>query len=353
MISNKLRGSILLGLATFFSVSFGVVNADYCCKWDCCDESCAQLRHAQPCCDDCGFFAGCDLLVWNTCSSDHDFAVDTDIDTAGGPQVDGKEYHTDFDWDTGFRAMLGYRLGCDGWDVRAVYTYFHNSGDRSISNKSGLELGSTIATPAIRTGRNNYEKATAKNNIDFDSLDLVVSRPFCISQSMIMRPYFGLRDLILSQKEKYHYDDVSAGDELDIDWRGRTEAAGLHAGVEWNMHLCDCFSLYANSGGSVLAAWNNHGSIHQVSTGFDDSDVKIKGGPDCAGISAYHMAAGFNWETQICDWCITMNLGYEFNHWFNLPELRRFHDAEGDASASAGSRDILLHGVTLNANMYF
>ncbi len=349
---NNLRKTTLLGFITLLTVVFSSASADNFSRWDCCSKGC-HLSPAQPCCDDCGFFAGGDFLWWKACSSDHDFAVDTDINPSGGPQVDGKEYHVDFDWDSGFRATLGYRLGYDGWDVRAVYTYFHNSGDRSISNKDGLELGSTIATPSIRTGRDHFEKATAKINLDFDLLDFVASRPFCISKTMIMRPYFGPRALILSQKEKYHYDDVSTGNELDIDWRGRTEAAGLLAGVEWNMHLCDGFSLYANSAGSVLATWNNHGTIHQVSKGFDDSDFKIKGSVDCAGIPAYHIAAGFNWETQICDWCFDLNLGYEFNHWFNLPEPRRFHDAESDASASSGSREMLLHGVTLNANVYF
>lgn len=214
----------------------------------------------------------------------------------------------------------------------------------------------------------NAEKASASNSLDYDVLDVHISRPFCISETLIARPYFGIRALWMNQTLRAKYiggesngespgligEDVPRKVKFNSDWEG----AGLHAGMESNVHLCSYFSLYGNVSGSILAGRN---SSHNKQTGFDSGDeesnkkilLDIKE-REYTALPGYHIGGGLNWETEWCDRCFVINVGYEMTQWLHTPQIRRYNGEEGSVgSTSANSGNILLHGLTVNVDLYF
>lgn len=345
MSSNNLRLSLLLGLIAFFNMNFGMIDAGNCSRWDCCDTRC-QLPSAQPCCDDCGFFAGADLLIWTTYQNELDYAVDS-VDGTGLP--DGKNHFVDYDWDVGYRITAGYRWGCDGWDVRAVYTYFHNKGSNSASADNGDDLKASLFHPEI--GDDDAEDAKARVSIDYDVLDFLFSRPYFVSCTHIVRPFFGLRALWLNNKLHVTYEGENFGTGSGagiVDWKADWEGAGLHAGIEYNLHFNKCLTFYSNFAGSLLAGENRSRLKHLG--GSDEVDVKEK---QCTGLPGYQLSSGITYETMWCDYCFVLNAGYEMTHWFNLPQVRHYDDKNQGSSTTGSHGQILNHGVTINANVYF
>lgn len=381
ILHNKVWTLLLFGLIIMFTTVTGIANAQ-CSRWDCCDQ-CPKLQPVQPCCDGCGFFFGADLLIWTTYETNLDYAVDGAdnnfyspelIETGGlGP---GKMHFMDYDWDTGYRIALGYRFGCDGWDSRAVYTYFHSKAhgstkgrDLSGEERSDFQLLEATLLNSQADLTIDAEKAEADKSIDYDLLDVLLSRPFCLCETVITRPFFGVRALWLNQtlRAKYKGGGVSseASSQLSSDenprkvnWDSDWAGAGLHAGMETNIHLCNCFSLYGTIAGSILAGRNNSRSKH---TGFQESgsndteqlvlDIKEK---EWTAMPGFNLAAGLTWETQWCDICYLFNVGYEFFQWIQTPQIRRYGAAtKSVSSTSANSGSLLMHGATINASIYF
>lgn len=382
MIQYKKIWSFLSGLVIMFTTVTGVANAQ-CCRWDCCAQ-CPQLQPIQPCCDDCGFFFGADFLFWTTYETNLDYAVDGAPDLESPEEIisigglgPGKMHFMDYDWDTGYRIVLGYRFGCDGWDGRAVYTYFHNKAhgrakgkDLSGQQRSDLQLLEATLLNAQAKVTVDAEEAHADKSLDYDLLDVLFSRPFCLGKTVISRPFFGVRALWLNQtlRAKYEGGGISseASSQLSSDinprkvkWGSDWAGAGLHAGMETNVHLGNCFSLYGTFGGTILAGRNNS---RNKQTGFQESDssdenlrlvldIKEK---EWTAMPGFNLATGLTWETQWCDYCFLFNAGYEFFQWIHTPQIRRYSaEKESVSSTGANSGSLLIHGATLNASVYF
>ncbi len=373
---HKIKGKFLIGLLAIFSTTLGIVNAET--RWDCCQQG-IHLGPAQPCCEDCGFFGGADFLYWTVYQANLDYAVDGRDDEQGSPSVisdrgfgPGKMHFMDYDWETGYRIIAGYRLGCDGWDARAIYTYFHSRahGSTRANDTSGSRqlLEATLLQAGVNLEAVNAEKASASNSLDYDVLDVHISRPFCISETLIARPYFGIRALWMNQtlRAKYIGGELSGespgliGEDVPrkVKFNSVWEGVGLHAVMESNVHLCGCFSLYGNVSGSILAGRN---SSRNKQTGFDsedeESDKKILldiKEREYTALPGYHIGGGLNWETEWCDSCFVINVGYEMTQWLHTPQIRRYNAEEGSVgSTSANSGNILLHGLTASVDLYF
>jgi len=374
---HKTLGKFLIGLLAIFSTTVGIVNAET--RWDCCQQGCL-LGPAQPCCEDCGFFGGADFLYWTVYQANLDYAVDG-RDGALSPSVfedgglgPGKMHFMDYDWDSGFRIIAGWRFGCDGWDARAIYTYIHSKASGSATANditgSGVQLlEATLLSADVASNAQNAEEASARNCLEYDVLDVLLSRPFCISETLIARPYLGVRAVWMHQslRAKYQGGEIQSptsspvfisDDPREVKFNSDWEGAGLRAGVETSIRLCGCFSLYGDISGSILAGRN---CSHNKQTGFESGggasdkqiilDIKEK---ECTALPGYQIGAGINWETEWCDTCIVLNLGYEMTQWLHTPQIRRYNgETQHVGSTSANSGNILLHGLTLNANVYF
>lgn len=360
MTLNRTVCALVMGFTALFSTA----NAGFCCsseysctRWDCC-QCTTHLCSAQPCCEDCGFFGGAEFLYWTTEQSDLDYAADKkDPSNIVGPK---KIHFAEYDWDPGFRAMVGYRLGCDGWDARLRYTYYEPRAEGSAKVNSGEnEVLSPILLHPVWSATNGIS-AKAKCGLKYDVLDFTVSRPFCVSETLIMRPYWGVRGLWLNQSYHVRYvvgpsgfenTEFPVGSIIDASYKGETTGVGLVVGLDSNIHLCGGFSLYGNVGGSILASQMRFKHL-QVLNG-EDVGVNVKEKQDVA-LASYELGAGINWELSICDCCMLFDLGYEFTHLFPTSRNRRYvNQAVTGISTGAVTQDTVMHGLRVSGSFWF
>lgn len=394
-MKKQIKTSVFLGLSLFLTTGFSALQAwdgfdglgDGECRWNCCNDGC-HLRAAQPCCDEGGFFFGADFLWWTAYHINSDYAVDAEIVATGTTTTtiipSGNYHHVKSDWQPGFRVDLGYRWGCDGWDTRLVWTRFHTSNSHSLSgdddessssSSSSSSSGSTATTglllPTLWPANSILgpeaiaSSATGSRKVNYDVVDFLFERPYFVSCTHTLRPFFGVRGVWLHHK--FHVDYTGGTDVTDLQdfdsaighssWGSEFEGAGLVAGLGYEMLLCDCISLYADFSGSLIAGQHrNHVNATLFRNVEDETGVTLVDTHERENtlLPGYHIGTGLSWETNICCYCFVFDIGYEFNQWFNTPDFRRFPSNEHRGlSLSNHNGSILFHGLNVGANIYF
>jgi hypothetical protein len=141
-------------------------------------------------------------------------------------KIDERFHHPHYDWDSGFRVGLGYRLPCDCWEVSAIFTHYR-------TNCCNNENTSFLVTPAVETTRRAtlngtlfapsysiYREAVSPFDLsqialesewrlNWNQVDLQFSREFYVGRCVTLRPHTGLRALFL--EEKYHINQFASG----------------------------------------------------------------------------------------------------------------------------------------------
>lgn len=338
-----------------------------CGYWEFCPSPCAPCEPSvDTCCSRNGYFYGIEGLWWTVYQDNLDYAVEfnNELDATEilGP---GKTKFLDYDWQGGVRGTLGVVLS--GWDLFATYTWYQNQSDTSTNTHTTLfELKASLLHPA--TPQVNAQKASLDSDITYQTLDILFGRSliFC-ENSILIRPYAGLSGLQINQDLEALYEGGDfilipgafiGGDNADparVLWSSDLQAIGLKAGFDMNYRWYCGFGLYGSFAGSVLASKTDiHHRQQSLDADGDVDEVLINlRNKENVCIPGYQVAAGFSWDT-CCGDCFffQFRVGYEFNHWFNTPQLRRYHDGnEGVSSDSSGN--IGFHGGTLSFNFYF
>nr|NGX42835.1 hypothetical protein [Chlamydiota bacterium] len=130
----------------------------------------------------------------------------------------------------------------------------------------------------------------------------------------------------------------------------------LHAGLDMLYRLHCGFGFYGSFAGSILAS---HTDVHHLQSTLNDkgksisTEINLKERQDIM-VPGCHLTAGLSWDA-CCGKCMSfkVKLGYEFNNWFDVPQLRRYHFNNEGISNSATSSDVGVHGATLYADFTY
>lgn len=303
----------------------------------------------------CGFYLGADFLWWTTCQSNLDFASENPSGQEDDLRIGkGKRHHNDYDWDPGYRVFFGWNNGCDAWDLRLAYTQFCNSGTLSLSDSTELYQGTLLLGGTAFD--DTFSSVTAKNESEYQVVDLTLYRPYRISSSFLMRPHLGFRTVWLDLDEKVTYTNSNEVDT--VHWTSDYHGYGLNVGFDWNVNLltiiCDesnqaSFGLTGNFGGSVVYGdANDHNKQYSdVDTFVDETETR------CLCLPGIHVATALSWNTCICSVDTVFRLGYEFNHWWNAPQPRRYPLDSGKAASASTNNSVNFHGMTLDGEIHF
>ena len=283
---------------------------------------------ANGCCEqEEGCFLQADALVWKACRSGLDYALVADA-TAG--LQDGRVHALSFDWNVGFRAALGYRLDCDRWDIRLVYTRFHSDATGSICDVNTTDQPTYYQTryhPIVTPGSGKFEKASGKFELGYDVMDILLGHGFCPCPSFELHPYGGIRGMFLKQDLIIDYKNVdfaATGDR--VLWASDFNAFGLHGGVEGYYHVCGDFSFYGNFAGSVVVG-KPDGHQKHTDTGSDEV-FDVFEAENCLMSCGYDAALGLMWERCCGDTVVALTVGYELHQWNTIPEQRRYYNSD-------------------------
>ena len=123
---------------------------------------------------ECGLFVSADWLEWKARRRDMDFVI---VDPNNDSRVEGNQTNLSYDRNSGARVVLGYHLG-PSWDLSMEYQTYATNDQLTVTQPVGGALWGTRLHPDSVVGDRFATSAAARATLDYDVLDLVISRRF-------------------------------------------------------------------------------------------------------------------------------------------------------------------------------
>jgi len=349
-----------------------------------CSESCCPTEKAA-CIDcvcytpqfnnldcDCGFFISADFLYWYARETKLSYAAEfimkpaVDVLPPFNPDTRIAAFPTDYkylntSWDPGFRIGLGWNMGCDGWDLSANWTYYHNhrkdscsvpvfTGDSPLEGETGLcdrwNNMSLFGTPI-------WDRVSAKWSLHFNQIDLELGRKYWLSPCFTMRPYAGLRGAWSKTKfnvkgelgPKFIAPDIDERMESSTDnSNSRLWGVGFTTGIQPTWYFCRSLSLFSNLDASLLwGRFKGQQSEQIFKCEAEQRQPEVAVIFDQQQTASNHfytmqpiidLAIGLRWESN---WCCDrfrteLDLGWEHHVWFDYGNRYLISDTSGGAN---------------------
>ncbi len=184
-----------------------------------------------------------------------EYAYSDDNTTNPTAPINGSLREVNGSWSWGVNAMVGYKTGHDGWDVRAVNSYYNCNDSSSMSKGAGgTVIPVRVALQFTDTEYNYVDEAKSNLDITYDLLGLELGRDFYVSQYLSLRPNYGLLAswVWTAQKTAYTGGDIGSTDSYYVrdltNWFG----IGPEFGIDTTWALGKGLSLFANGKGALM-----------------------------------------------------------------------------------------------------
>jgi hypothetical protein len=268
---------------------------------------------------------------------------------------EGHIKHPQFEWDWGFRLGLGWKPPHDQWDLFLNYTYVRGNA-HGHAGESDDVVFPTLASALGFTGGSFYaNKAGAHWNMTLNMADLELGRNCLVSRWLSIRPFLGVRGLVIDQGYivKYFGGTVAPSDEmrllLDTDFWG----VGLRMGFDSLWGLGKGFGIYGDGSVSLLSG---HFDVRQKEKlkKADIRRVDIKNAVDNL-VATADLGLGLQWDYLFSRdrFHFGVKFGWEFNLFFDQNQLFHFIDAKNPAVLIFKRDDLTFHGLTMGVRFDF
>lgn len=291
------------------------------------------------------------------------------------------EYESpNFNFDFGFKLGLGYLSPCDGWDIGAIWTSYHGSGNSKVDTTS--EENQTLLTLWNYYSPNNDGAATFSRDIrtrwslDSHLIDIELGRKFWNSPRVALRPHVGIR--ISSLNQDYDIDHMggilAVSDVIippdpplnnEVRLKNDFKSAGIRSGLDGEWNLGCGFSLQ----GSAALSFNT-GKFHYAHTEqnreaispFSKSRVLEAEDSLRATRLFTDLGLGVQYFTLLsdCKYALAIFLGYEQHLFMHLNQMWRVHPTNGgsggggkDTTFNQRRGNLTVQGWTLKAVLDF
>lgn len=293
-----------------------------------------------------GFWVSADFLYWQANEDGLEFGTKM----VGGPligvssEIDTKLLDFDFEWNPGFRVGIGYVFDCyDHWALGLNWTHIHNRA-HGKGTAAGIESQTgnidTIVSPWVNLVFNlsmGASKADAHWDVQFNTLDLDLSRSFFVTERLVLNPYVGLRGARIDQDYKAKYNIIFLLMENDpepvrtVTFKADNDfsSIGLRGGSDFIWHFNEHWNLFAKVSGAVLYGRFKVEMKNLNDQGLGEGEID----PMPLNFSAsehfwrtrlnFEEAIGFGWETFFCcnQYRLSASIAYEASQWLNQNQL--------------------------------
>ena len=239
----------------------------------------------------------------------------------------------DWDFNPGMRVAAGFYLDHDAWNLDFGWTWLNitdykhgnaTTGGGELIPLWGLGAGSTTAVLGPRS--------SAVWNVQYNTFDMRLAKPYYVSRYFICTPHFGLRGGWIDQHFSVDYQGNAGSTSRNIfhsdnDFWG----IGARAGLDTDWMLGKGWSLFGNIAASMLSGK------------FDiDENYKIPGGGAVDGYNLDHdfyqnvpnfeIALGVAWGKFFNKKrnYIGVEASYEFHEWWDQLNVRKFSGGSGE-----------------------
>ena len=297
--------------------------------------------------DGIGMFLTGDYLYWTAREDNIPYAtsgISEDIHVAAEK---GKSHSVKFRFASGFKAGLGFSFGHDKWDMAFDYTWFLSNDNHSSTSQGASE---SQLFPAIYTlSLAPLSNASGSWKFRFNALDWELGRNFYVSKFLALRPFFGFKGTLQTQKYNIRYlfnDDSST--HYKANFKNDFWGFGIRAGLNTAWHLGANWSFYGDLALSALwGAFNEHRKDKTAPSGSGYTTA-------INNVAIFHtikpvleLALGLRKEGWFCDdrFHIAVQGGWEEQVWFDQNQFL--------FNASVHTADLVLQGLTARVRFDF
>lgn len=299
------------------------------------------------------FFADASYIFWRAYEDGLDFA-NLSGQTASGATTTKSE-PLSFEWNSGFKVGIGYRMPHDFWELAATWTRLHSKASGSISSKETGDLSTSLLTS------NTPDSLSGNLHIHLNMIDGGLARFFQATPHLGLKPQIGVRGLIISQQ----YTVASQGGTINDDTTlagpasnhtdFQSKAVGLQAGLNAFWQFCKEWSIYTNVGGSLLASsFSLSNTIETSEEGADPFFVFNKESIHVTLVPTLDLALGIGYEHSFDGKAaLGIRAGWEFNDFFSQNKMTSFLLGDQRAPVVTYSNDLTYQGLTVNIRLDF
>lgn len=276
------------------------------------------------------FYVDAEFLYWQARNDNLEYALLVQTTPSLALLTgDAQKKNIGFNWNPGFRAILGCRTCCD-FDIELIGTYLPTNakGSQSSSTRASNEFLHNLWFQSFTGFRTGF--AEANWHLDFATLDLIGKAHFYPLCCLHLIPRFGLRSVFIKQRYQVEYNDnlfsLMDGSPLrfpraDINLFSRYLAIGLLGGSDFEIPLRNNFSLKGGITASLV--WGKVNVNERINGAFPLPEEILVPTQLSIHSHEYPVRANVEAETSLAYktcWrgkMIEFSAGYIFSIWFD------------------------------------
>jgi len=299
----------------------------------------AKPASARPQIDSYGFFTEIGPILWKAYEGGDDYAFTDHTGSSATPSI-GANKHTNFHWNWGARALLGYRFGHDTWDFLARYTWLK----LHASSKVGLPAGGAVEPLHAPYQAHSSTLAESSWGTKYTVFEFELAKSFFLNRWFAATPFIGLRNGWINQKMHDSYSNYpTTGTTTLIRNRNDFWGLGPWSGVNTTMFFGKMFNLFSSVGGALMIS-NIKTHVREIQNVTDIIDLNAK---VTRIVPMLQASLGLGWEMSFKYSRVGLQFAYEAQYWWRQNQMLHF-GASGPAPFRRISEDLGLHGVTLD-----
>ncbi|HSX11681.1 MAG TPA: Lpg1974 family pore-forming outer membrane protein [Chlamydiales bacterium] len=270
------------------------------------------------------------------------------------PSEAGDIKNIDFEWDSGFRVGLGYRMPHDKWEVFANWTHFVTDASGSLANTTDLVFPEWNTVLFSLPG-DLISSIGASWKLHLNTLDGEMARYYRVTRTVSMRPHFGLRGAWIDQSYKTFSNGGDNGTPVthdDIQMSCDFTGVGLRAGLDTEWTFWNHWSLFGNAGCSLLYGTfevKQKEILTQTvtpTTQYDISDEYQQ------NVATADLTLGIRWDYQFCanKGAVRLQAGWEFSDYFGQNKFKHFFAGANESTFSflPNHEDLTTQGLVVS-----
>ncbi len=367
MKKNNLLNKVLLTLVgVLITTSSFAIPKDPCAPKDVCCEEPAPGPYAFAYPKDIGLSCPRDFYVhgeflWMKPSEEGlEYAIDQDNTTAteglAFPVTNGKvkgfsRDSDEWDWRPGFRVGFGFYAMHDFWNVTGNWTYFRIKADSEITKGGTGVLLPLWWPPQSGAGiANDVLNASSRWSGDYNTMDVMIGKPYHVSRYFISNPMFGVRAAFIDQDYLIRYFQFQI--ERDVHLKNDFWGVGLRAFYEGQFLLGSGWNIY---GKVALALLFGKFDISEQSE-HPNTALEYNYVEDFYSVQPNaEIGIGISWNRFFNknQYQVFVKVGYEFHQWWDQNKARRFYEGLTNNNDIIPRGDLSFNGFMFGLHLEF
>lgn len=262
----------------------------------------------------------------------------------------------DFQWDAGVRVGLGMKLPYDHWDLLFQYAYVPAKAHSSVRAPNGGAVFSHWEVPNNLPANFFAEHARLRWEAELNIADIMLSRNCFPGRGMSIRPFLGVRGLVIDQDIHVDYEGgtaVPVGDTDELRYENDFWGVGLRMGFDSLWGLGGGWGIYGSGAASLLSG-NFHIMEKEKFKNAHLERLQLKSEPNSL-VAVAELVLGIRWDRLFSQdrYNFGMRFGWEFNIFFDQNRLVHFIIPNNPGAITQSSEDLSFQGLTIGFRLDF